>query len=190
MFICYGHELVISRCPRLLTFFSCLILATKRKMGRGWKFSLLLLIVGMLCQCKYSLTQVCKHWTQEAVLSSFFYLVSHRNRGMSSLIYRWSAFYMNTMLWEGSIRRKTHSWCWLDYYTVVYCLCSKTQRRDDLIHCLKFIVKKRQCVVYGVENENHLLWSVIHGSCVLVSIASWRSFLKTIFAYCSDIIGY
>lgn len=132
VFICYGHELVISRCPRLLTFFSCLILATKRKMGRGWKFSLLLLIVGMLCQCKYSLTQ---HWTQEAVLSSFFYLVSHRNRGMSSLIYRWSAFYMNTMLWEGSIRRKTHSWCWLDYYNVVYCLCSKTQRRDDLVHC-------------------------------------------------------
>lgn len=109
MFICYGHELVISRCPRLLTFFSCLILATKRNMGRGWKFSLLLLIVGMLCQCKYSLTQVCKHWTQEAVLSSFFYLVSHRNRGMSSLIYRWSAFYMNTMLWEGSIWCKTHS---------------------------------------------------------------------------------
>lgn len=82
MFICYGHELVISRCPRLLTFFSCLILATKRKMGRGWKFSFLLLIVGMLCQCKYSLTQVCKHWTQEAVLSSFFYLVSQEQRNV------------------------------------------------------------------------------------------------------------
>ena len=115
--------------------FSCFILATKRNMGRGWKFSLLLLIVWMLCQCKYSLTQLCKHWTQEAVLSSFFYLVSHRNRGMSSLIYRWSAFYMNTMLWEGSIRRKTHSRCWLDNYSVVYCLCSKTQRKDDLVHC-------------------------------------------------------
>lgn len=57
---------------------------------------------------------------------------------------------------------------------------------------LKNLLLKRGNVwcMYGVENENHILWSVIHGSYVLVSIASWRSFLKTIFASCSDIIGY
>ena len=154
MFICYGHELVISRCPRLLTFFSCLILATKRKMGRGWKFSLLLLIVGMLCQCKYSLTHVWKHWTQEAVLSSFFHLVTHRNRGMSSLIYRWSAFYMNTMLWECSIRRKTHSRCWLDNYNVVFLSLFKDPKERWSCSLLKNLLLKRGnvwCIVWKTK---------------------------------------
>lgn len=74
--VCYGHKLVISFCPRLKKLFLFLsFLVIKRKMRPGWKFALLVLVAGTLCQCKYVLATSCKN---PRSVFSFFYLVSRK----------------------------------------------------------------------------------------------------------------